>query len=602
MKKVTRQPKEKLYRTLIFELFTPIYETKQGKGMHSKPKRIHVDTICNAKFETIRIGGKELEILTPKHVNLSPIEKLDNREETNVKNSLIGANRAFRFFGTETEDRYDDAINFMTVDTNGLKNEEDMYVAEYAIEHGIHMYSKDFLPIRPDINPRNLVRYDLVTLSTSQSRQGKFLMATNIKMEDFINKMTYGCTDIMDNKPKVIAKESARISLCLSTSQVIRDLKFSFAVIEDFKRFVDFKGYVFDAESHEVKKCESLNGEFEMNDGMGVIDIRLAQEIALKMGLSKVPSAFQIRYASCKGLLVVMDIKKYTFGKVTEDILFPESMWKKDFDLSLDPEFAVCQVSKDPSLYANLNYQFIQALPQLEYEKFSENIVKFQLDRLERMTEDPKELKAFLGMLAKYKDTDELGEEVYMEETDIATKLQTALSRNEKVIKESYFQKMIRKLSDVFLDKMAKGKIPCDGSFTILGMDPTCLFEGLRFNDKNLDWNRAGFCDVPYVNDKGEDCIKREYKYTRSGDGKFVVMQGLTSVLKSGQTYYGGQEGEFLGFRPPITHWNQVGKFNTIGVDKLSKHVYENVFKYLGQLIIFNSYDVTHLGMSGANL
>ena len=87
---------------------------------------------------------------------------------------------------------------------------------------------------------------------------------------------------------KNVAKYSARMGLCFSAiTGEYRVEKKEFIVIKDITR----NGYTF-------------------TDGVGLISKWFATEIANKMGLKSVPSAFQFRFAGFKGVVVVYDLQK----------------------------------------------------------------------------------------------------------------------------------------------------------------------------------------------------------------------------------------------------------------------------------------------------
>jgi RNA-dependent RNA polymerase len=63
-----------------------------------------------------------------------------------------------------------------------------------------------------------------------------------------------------------------------------------------------------------IEDCKSADGRFEYTDGCGKVSPETAAELACQLGLPEVPSAFQIRFRGCKGVLVVFPLAEVSAG------------------------------------------------------------------------------------------------------------------------------------------------------------------------------------------------------------------------------------------------------------------------------------------------
>jgi len=140
-------------------------------------------------------------------------------------------------------------------------------------------------------------------------------------------------------------------------------------------------------------------------DGCGFITPTKARELAGRLGLSYLPSAFQVRYGQVKGILLVFDYPKYTSGIVNEDILFTESMHKSDFDISR-AQFLVANVSKLPRSYTEFNYQMFTTLNSgLTFDDIAPYAEDIKV-HMEKALTSPEAALKFLGILSDISSLD----------------------------------------------------------------------------------------------------------------------------------------------------------------------------------------------------
>ncbi|KAL2515792.1 RNA-dependent RNA polymerase 2 [Forsythia ovata] len=127
-------------------------------------------------------------------------------------------------------------------------------------------------------------RFEFLAFSASQLRSNSvWMFASNehVKAEDIREWM--GCF----NKIRSVSKCAARMGQLFSSSmQTMKVLPREVKVIPDIEVISDGVGYCF-------------------SDGIGKISCAFAREISRKLGLSHIPSAFQIRYGGYKGVIVV---------------------------------------------------------------------------------------------------------------------------------------------------------------------------------------------------------------------------------------------------------------------------------------------------------
>lgn len=127
-------------------------------------------------------------------------------------------------------------------------------------------------------------RFEFLAFSASQLRSNSvWMFASNehVKAQDIREWM--GCF----SKIRSVSKCAARMGQLFSSSmQTIKVQPQNVKVIPDIEVISDGVGYCF-------------------SDGIGKISFAFAREVSRKLGLSHIPSAFQIRYGGYKGVIVV---------------------------------------------------------------------------------------------------------------------------------------------------------------------------------------------------------------------------------------------------------------------------------------------------------
>lgn len=400
--------------------------------------------------------------------------------------------------------------------------------------------------------------------SASQARSGSFYF-TSLDRDAVRAELAY---DHDFGKKISMAKVEARLGMGTSSSLLIGG-GYSFGVIQDREDVRKREVVEFDGQKlTRVKKDIALTP----TDGQGTIEVYPAATVAQKLGIiserelayfrihykeaglklndlryhtdakltgifKKIPSAFQIRHAGDKGLLVMFEHSKYNYN---QDILVCESMHKY---AAARPEdevmLEICGYSKPTSGMVNMNYQFLQAL-----DITKEDITALAGDALTYVTEnvmtDATFAMKFLGMVQG------IGEmEGEMDDKTLVNKITKILAADPNMIDDKKVQSGLKNLLNKFINEMAIGRIPVAGDYVYIATDPRFLFE---------------------------DATDR--------------------ILQAGQNWYNGRLGLFAGFRAPLNSPSEIARLLMVEVDE---------FWYLNDVIILNPFDDTLPRMGGAD-
>lgn len=452
------------------------------------------------------------------HVNARFSEKvLRSGEKKTVCDNmkLVSENRVFRMFGGSNPDVWE---NFAII---SVGDDVDPIVLDFILLDGFIYEGK---------------RYKRVLRSAAQMRTAKAVF-TCLDVEEVRNSTAYGAT--FGDKTN-IAKMEARYGLALSSTQEIAEkrdadgnileyLKFSYSVMSDFERTVKLAGRMLNEEGvmQDFEKEVTLN----TTDGAGFIDYPTAKKIAKDLGLSHVPTAFQVRHAGDKGLLIVW---KWDKKKYPGNIIFLDSMHKYEPDTAnYTPVLEIAgymQPARSP--YAMMNYQFVQALNITADDLIL--MAKESLDRIEGgVLEHPSIAMKFLGMI----DTTE-GE--YSDK--IVSRLQKTIDAKPEMLNDPYVQRSMKQLLKKFITDMRQGRVPVLGAWRYVAPDPTVVFG-----------NEAG-------------------------------------VLAPGEYFYNNQASTVAAFRSPLIHYSEAIRLNTVEKPELCL-TEKDGFEYLKDLLVCNTYD-----------
>ncbi|WP_422661793.1 RNA dependent RNA polymerase (plasmid) [Paenibacillus sp. EC2-1] len=295
----------------------------------------------------------------------------------------------------------------------------------------------------------------------------------------------------------------------------------------------------------------------------------------------KIPSAFQVRMGLNKGLLIVhehqyettdcngsdhrssadkkimrfwkgmgkdfytvVDGEEIHYYNFQSDIMFTDSMWKRNFDPKRIDEVNLEIVLYQKPRKTNrtfMGYQYWQALKGVNVKNFAAREIKKLHDSI---FTDAGEALAFLNMIDSGDESKDDYEDRMQRAGTKVQKIIEVLHENPDMIEERWVQKSIRQLKEQFIDRMKGGRIPVDGCNPYIATAVECMF-------------------------------------------------GRKSVLQAGQHYFNNTIGRYAGFRSPLIHESEAVVINTVEVPS-----YEYFYN---DLLIMNPYDDTLPRMGGAD-
>lgn len=410
------------------------------------------------------------------------------------------------------------------------------------------------------------VHYRAAIQSASENRQCKFTMTT-FPWADIARTISSDA-QYLSEPTQTVQKAIARQGLGKTNGNIINDFAFTFARVPDLETEITFNARCFNDAQNEIT-AETITATKNATDGCGFITPAKARELARRLELNYVPSAFQIRYGQVKGILLVFDFRKYSGGIVKEDILFTDSMWKADFNVA-NADLLIANISKEPRNYAAWNYQMFSTLNNwLSFDDilpYVEDVKHY----MERALSSPEDALKFLGILNNIASQD--SDEGSKDEYDCVDKVSAVIQANPQLAMNiRWVKQAIKRKIDLVSKKMLAGKLPMpESSIAIMGADPLAYFNRLRVDEAG----NYGFTDgVPVV---------PTHKQARE--------------LAAHEFYRGGHQGELLAFRNPLTHHAQIRKLACVAHEN-SMYWY----KHLNQVVLFNAFDETAAGMGGSD-
>lgn len=541
---------------------------------------------------------------------------------------LVSENRLFRMFSKTTEMKhtlrrgedgraireegellYDaqevrSAKEFMVVNLNNAKEQA------HAIKT---ILAKGFIVRKADGTEE---RQQRVVRSASQVRVHKAIF-TSLDVQEVREAISYGSNF---GEEVIIAQMEARFGQATSSTLSIDNEFYDFDVMPDYaiERTHDIKVW-----NDELKKLQVIKNDtrdYEPLDGQGTMlpsaavrtahrlalvsrkereyllneltryneDVRIAWTEGNKTFMtlwSKIPSAFQVRLAFCKGLLVVFphnlpEYRQDCNGNTTRstgkpmpfwndkgdvdangahhydfdrEIMFTDSMWKANFNPKylmnaksdvpnsrrVKLEIVLWQKNRqNPNVF--MGYQYWQSLQGINVQSYADTKIKELKDTI---FTDWKEAMLFLGQYDTGRDVNE-----YEEKMDGAAgkiqKVVMLLNENPELIQERWVQEVLRDTREKYVKDMAGGRIPVTGANPYIITAPECQF-------------------------------------------------GLASELADGEYYYDGEKKEYTLFRSPLIHKSETVVINTTNVS-----AYTGLFQ---GVLVMNPYDDTLPRMGGAD-
>lgn len=446
---------------------------------------------------------------------------------TDVQTHLTSENRAFRQYGAIKEE--------VKINEEGLEYKDMSYVASkfLIVDLGIKVDNPQIVPaVIAKGFYWNKKWYNIAIESASQARQGEalYFQGTPAEVEEFRNEMVYGAKFSNSEGKAIIAQVETRYGLCLTSTKEI-GTDWTYKIVDDPETKYSAKVKMYQG-GRIVEEEKDL--ELSPHDGGGTITPKAALKIAYRLGKistrdyifflenfkcmdslknsiklqkiwAKVPSAYQIRYAGTKGLIVVYPHDEK--HGIQEEMVFTKSMWKytPDTDKYAIP-LEIASWSKPSKEEAYLNYQFIQAL-DIKAEDLI-NLAKMKLDAISNeYLVNADKAKEVLGLMGKIGDDES--------DDPLVSKLTHVLNADEDMLSDKKVQADLKKLVEKFILRMAHGRIPVPGSFIYIFSDPGVIF-------------------------------------------------GEAPVLAKGEYWFNNHTGIYAGFRSPLIYWSEPCKFNMV--------------------------------------
>lgn len=384
----------------------------------------------------------------------------------------------------------------------------------------------------------------------------------------------------------VPAKLSAYRSLVCSASIPVPDPT-GVLVIQDYEREItDDVIYIKDNPGKEnlepvVTEEEGFQTKLKINDGYGFISYELAEEWAASLGLDYVPSSFIVRNAFCKGVLAVVDFHRFAIevantntvidawneprdiNKEKVQIILTTSMlklWQSYYSIEhyLDNckkngyTFSVTKYSpKVLESQRNLNYQFIQSLTLTDED--IDDLITPTIQML-KDTSCGDWAKTILYLKGEH----------LTENTPTSIDFSTALSIDERLINDPHIKGRVKEMLKKRVSDAKKGDLIVEGNFQMIIGDPYALLEHMFMYGKGVDYTPKGL-------------LKKNQFYSDYWNRKDVS--------------------EVVGFRAPMTVYNNIRKMNLVCNDEMKKW-----YKHLNNIFIVNTYDLTLTAYNGADM
>lgn len=327
----------------------------------------------------------------------------------------------------------------------------------------------------------------------------------------YINKWTsyYGLqasNSVPVTMPKCTVISDLNLKIDDIVDEVFQDYKKQNNTAATKEKTDKFKYDVFKNKTDKVKTCPF--------DGMGIVDIKMAEQWASDLGLDYVPGSFQIRLCGVKGCLFVMPIEAFIekvsktsklldidgnmqdYYKGDFNVILTESMfkyakfynedkkveqWKREFDKTVHGykrTFNICSFAvkyedlKDELLTA---YQPLQTLDKLFDLKETDR--KKRLDDLCGKTVSViKAMYSDITSFLKYIGIDDEDDKKKVNRESVKPYYR-ALEVNHALCNDKYIKMKMEGTLQAAKERAYIGKLYVDGNYTVVGSDPYALLQ-----------------------------------------------------------------------------------------------------------------------------
>ena len=388
----------------------------------------------------------------------------------------------------------------------------------------------------------NNKKYVRTSCSASQGRVSKVIFCEEETSNKLLNILDNGRNRSVPFSP---SKYNAYLGTASSATKIVTTPRF--CVIPDCTRHKDVDCWwvteVDDKNKDDIIEQRTIDMEFNLFDGNGLISPTMAQQWADDLQLDYLPAQWCIRASWVKGMVNVFDFhrfcKEYNNGNYLIDTIYKDSSGKpikidlRDVDVILtESQFKLWDSyssleeykynSKKHNLYwgvslytpkqdkdiLNLNYQFIQTL-------------NLDQNKVEKLCEQTKEYfdgvsldnywYTILFLMGNNLDSEKLSNFLYNSDNHWLKSLLV----DKRLVKDKYIREKIYDNIKVKLDNACMGRILVDGNFQVIVPDSFAFMEhacGLEV--KGLI--KSGHFYSNYWNKKGVsriDCMRSPLTY-----------------------------------------------------------------------------------------
>lgn len=412
----------------------------------------------------------------------------------------------------------------------------------------------------------NGFKYNRLMCSAGQARVNTVILIREDFEDELKTRLKCGAKSVK------ITKNKYNAYFALSSSSTYLISKPKVFLIDDceieMEKKVDWISKIPLEEKGKIANNERVSEEFKtllfnLFDGCGAISVEFAKKIAEELELDYIPSAFCIRCAYVKGMVFVVDFKKFAaelgiekvndlYGDEKEisdiDMILTKSQFKlwnaydsmDDYDSLCDENGITWGVTKVTPKYDDncfrSNYQFCQAIDLMHDEDVAE-LCNPTVEWLNGISVD-NPYQSILFLLGKICDKYNVDEDNIFDLT--SDNVAKSLIVNPEMIKEEYIKSNIimsinKKIRETYL-----GKLLLDGNFSVMIPDMYAFMQHAfgqkvtgalkEFEHYSHFWNEKGKTDVVAMrspltwrsevnklNLKNNELTEKWFKYLTSG-------------------------------------------------------------------------------------
>ena len=500
------------------------------KEVMVESKLCKIRRIKVSKFEKVDIGNNKYKIIVrmyPFTENKSKIF-VDDSELTRIikhlnpgDNNLVGKYVYFKDLITIKVGK-NSKYKFLINDGNGksIENTGEIEIHNYKYDNKEEKYILDSVEIFTHL------------ISNASHIRGQKALFVKKELFPAVDEILR-CGVDPETKTKYISKWTSYYGLQASNSVPVTMPKCTIIPDKDMKikDIVDIVRQNYKKDNIKIKKSKKSKSDdiFEYDvrenvskddvktcpfDGMGIVDIEMAEQWAKDLGLDYVPGSFQIRLCGVKGCLFVMSIKDFIdkvsknstlkdidgniqdYSKGDFNVILTESMfkfknfyneknkveqWKREFHkvvYGYKRTFNICSFSvkyddmKDTLLTAYQPLQTLDELLNVDKDVREEKLNSLCENTIGVINTMHSDISAFL----KYIGIDEVDEEGKVNKESVKPYYR-ALAENHSLCNDKYIKMKMERTLKTAKEKTYVGKLYMNGNYAVVGSDPYALLQ-----------------------------------------------------------------------------------------------------------------------------